>query len=183
LSDVDRKRIRMLCRRYVDSVIADEWPIIAEGEESDKTIRVYQTLWDATLSANPASQREIVVLQELSEAMDHFEECRKLRLESATSGVDLQLWAIIAVGASSIVTLTFLFAPDSRSFHMALLSCLLVPMALNVYLLADYSYPFSGLIQIKPLMFEALQHQLFAENDDAPEFLKSAAAAARGKSP
>jgi hypothetical protein len=78
-----------------------------------------------------------------------------------------------------VVALSFIFAPENKAFQLAWLSCILVPKKLNVYLLAEFSYPFGGLIQIKPVMFEALRHQLFLQKDEPPEFLQPSPAVAQ----
>jgi len=176
LPEVDRLRIRKLCRQYADAVIQDEWPRISMGQASRKAQEIMNELWHASLSVQPKDAREQVVYQSYFNAMNEFGAYRRVRVATIPTGLATHLWVIIAIGGSSIITLTFLFGPDSKAFHIALLSCLLVPMTLNILLLAEYSLPFSGLIQVRPVMFEELKAKIFTSDDGPPKYLQPSAA-------
>jgi hypothetical protein len=173
LPEIDRKRIRALCREYVDKVIDDEWQLMPSGKLSEKAQGAMNELWEAALSVNPTNGREEVVYNNFFRAMNDLGGYRRVRATTVTNrGIEGQLWIVIAAGAAAIVTLTFLFAPESRRFHAALLACLLIPMTLNIYLLSEYSYPLSpGMITIKPVMFESMRQKIFSQPDRAPHFL------------
>ncbi len=171
LPAVDRKRIRGLCREYVDAVIQDEWPLLAHGMESSKAQEKMNDLWDASLSVKPTNEREVVVYQSYFDAMNVLGGLRRVRTATMSQGMPAYLWAIIAIGGAGIVTLTFIFAPESRRFHIGLLCCLLAPMTLNIYLLADYLHPFSGIVSVKPAVFEALRKKIMSQSDEEPKYL------------
>jgi hypothetical protein len=172
LRDVDRKRIRQLCRDYVDSVIKDEWPLLPKGEASAKSQAIMNDLWEASLSVTPTNDRELVVYDSYFDAMNVLGGLRRVRTSTIAIGMPPHFWAIIAFGAAGIITLTFLFAPDSKRFHIGLLSCLLVPLTLNIYLLTEYLYPFSGIVEVEPVVFEALQRKIMSQTDEAPKYLQ-----------
>jgi hypothetical protein len=171
LPEVDRLRIRKLCRQYADAVITDEWDTIKVGAPSAKAQSIMNDLWQASLSVQPTDDRERVVYGSYFTAMNALGGHRRVRTSNLPVGLPFYFWGIISIGASAIVTLTFLFAPDSKRFHAALLTCLLVPMTLNILLLAEYSYPFGGLIQVKPTMFMDLQRGIFTMDDLPPKYL------------
>lgn len=128
-------------------------------------------LWEASLSVKPTNEREVVVYQSFFEAMNVVGGLRRIRTATLNVGLAPHLWAIIAIGAAGIITLTFVFAPESRRFHVGLLACLLVPLSLNIYLLAEYTHPFSGIVSVKPEVFEALKRKILSQSDDAPKYL------------
>jgi hypothetical protein len=171
LPEADRKRIRGLCRQYVESVINDEWPLLADAKESPKAQEFMNDLWEASLSVKPTNEREVVVYQSYFDAMNVLGGLRRIRTATLNVGLAPHLWAIIAIGAAGIITLTFIFAPDSKRFHAGLLACLLVPLTLNIYLLAEYTHPFSGIVSVKPEVFEALKRKIMSQTDDAPKYL------------
>jgi hypothetical protein len=174
LPDVDRKRIRALSRAYTDSVINDEWPLINQGKTSPKTQEIMNDLFAAALSVNPTNTREQGIFRSFIDGMNRLAGYRRIRVGTVkNSGIDLSLWIIISVGAAAIVTLTFLFAPESKRYHAALLGCLIVPMTLNVYLLSEYSYPFSpGMVLVKPAMFESVKRTNLSQEDLRPKYLQ-----------
>jgi hypothetical protein len=49
-SDIDRPRIRQLCREYVDDVIQNEWPQMEKHVKINHGWVSYQKLWEATVS-------------------------------------------------------------------------------------------------------------------------------------
>ncbi len=171
LPSADRKRIRDLCRKYVDAVIDDEWPLLDEGGESPKAQAVMNDLWEASLSVRPTNEREVVIYQSFFLAMNELGGLRRVRTATTNKGLAPHLWAIIAIGAAGIITLTFVFAPESRRLHAGLLTCLIVPLTLNIYLLAEYTHPYCGVVAVKPEVFQALRRKIMNQNDDEPKFL------------
>lgn len=172
LGDTDRPRIRQLCRDYVETVVKDEWPLMAESGESPKAWEALQKMWEACLSVNPADRRQGIAMQTMVTAMEHVGEHRRARIASNYSqGMSLHLWIFLSIGAAAIVSITFMFAPESKAFHVGILCCILVPLTVNAYMLAECSYPFSGAMCIKPTMFAVIQKDLFTQPDTAPRYL------------
>ncbi len=95
-----------------------------------------------------------------------------MRTSTMNFGLAPHFLTIIAAGAASIVLLTILLAPESKSYHVGLLMCLLVPMTLNIVLLAEYSYPFNGFVKVKPKMYEQLKEKILSQEDTDPHFLR-----------
>lgn len=171
--EVDRKRIRGLCRDYVNAVLDEEWALMAKGEESEKAWDANQKLWEACLSVTPTNQRESIACASTLNAMERFGEYRRARMGTANQGLALHIWCFIAIGAAAIVSITFMFAPENKPFHIGILCCLMAPLTVNAYILAECSYPFSGVVAIKPSMFELLRHRQLLTPDTEPRYLHS----------
>lgn len=176
LKEVARVRIRGLCRQYVASVIDDEWPLLPEGKASPKSQAIMNDLWDAALSVQITGDREAVIYDSFFDAMNVLGGLRRVRTATLHVGLPAHLWAIIAIGAAALITMTFVFAPDSKKFHFGLLCCLIIPLTLNIFLLAEYTHPFSGVVAVKPTVFLQLQQKIMSLTDDAPKYLKEASA-------
>ncbi|MFX7883095.1 hypothetical protein ABTK06_18910, partial [Acinetobacter baumannii] len=58
LSDVDRPRIRKLCREYVEDVINNEWPMMEKHEKINHGWQIYQELWEAVVATSPENDRQ-----------------------------------------------------------------------------------------------------------------------------
>jgi len=175
LPEVDRKRIRNLCRQYVDAVINEEWHLLPKYQESDKAQEIMNDLWQAALSVNPTNDREKVIYQSFFKGMNELGGYRRIRTGTNTVSLTPGLWAVIAIGAAAIVSLTFLFAPENRAYHIGLLACLLLPLTLNIFLLSEYVHPFTGTLPIKPVMFESLKRKILSQDDSPPPYLSDPA--------
>lgn len=159
------KRIRGLCRTYVDAVLDEEWKVLAFGGESEKAWEANQLLWEAVLAVQPENDHERIVCEGLLRSMDEFGQRRRARIGTNSSGLSLHLWALIAIGAGSIICITYMFAPENKRFHVGIISCIGAPLLVNVYLLSESSYPFDGFVALKPGMFMLLRQRIFSQPD------------------
>lgn len=171
--DVNRKRIRGLCRDYANTVLDEEWALLSEGKESEKAWGINQLLWEACLSVTPKNDREAVACSSMLNAMERFGEYRRARMGTITHGLSLHLWFFIAIGASAIVSITFMFAPENKRFHAGILACIVIPLTVNAYILSECSHPFSGAVSIQPSMFQLLRDRTFQTPDTPPRWLNA----------
>ncbi len=144
---------------------------MTELKDSANASQAMQDLYDATLSINPKDIREQIVFENTMYAMDELAAFRRARIGTNAAGIPAHFWGIIACGAAAIVSLTYMFAPDCKRFHAGILCSLLIPLMLNIFLLAEYSYPFAGVVSLKPKMFELVQQKVMKQDDNAPTYL------------
>lgn len=166
-SDVDRARVRQFCRDYVDEVIHDEWPRMERGQKLNNAANAYVKLWEATVSVVPENDRQSNLQQGLIASMQSLGEHRRARILLAQKGTPLALWAVVVLGAMITLALSYIFAsqfPKVQAFMTVLVA---TALALNIWLLAAYSNPFSGELKIEPLMFHLLKESV-VNADDAP---------------
>lgn len=174
--DPDRTRIRGLCRKYVDAVLNEEWQLLSEAKEGPQAHQLNQELWEAVLAVEPHDEKQMVLFNSLVDSMQDYGVHRRTRISTKAGGLAWHVWAIIATGASAIVTITYLFAPDSKAFHIAILSCLTIPIMLNAYLLAEFSEPFMGVLgggfSVKPTSFQMLKDRTLTAPDTPSRFVR-----------
>ena len=175
LNEKDRVRIRALCRKYNDLVIEDEWPLLGAQKESTKAKDALEDIWSAATAVRPVDSHEQVAYQGCLKALNEFGGYRSVRISTLPTGLGFPSLLNIALAASALVVLTFLFAPNNFAFHSTILSCLLVPITMSVYLLADFSRPFAGFVVLPPTMFLSLKNGPMARNDLAPNRLNDQA--------
>jgi hypothetical protein len=165
LNEKDKVRIRALCRKYNDLVIEDEWPLLGAQKESSKAKATMEEICNAAIAVRPADSHEQIVYHDFLKAVNEFGGFRGVRIATLPAGLGFPSLFNIALAASSLVVLTFLFAPGNFAFHSTILSCLLVPITMSVYLLADFSRPFAGFVVLPPSMFLSLKTGPMAQND------------------
>lgn len=175
LSDIDRPRIRELCRKYVDVVIETEWPKMERREKINHGWEVYQELWESVVSVVPENDRQSNLHQALIASMQNLGEQRRARILLAETSVPYALWVVVACGALITVAFTYVFAsafPHIQGFMTTLVA---TAMALNIWLLSAYGSPYSGELEIKPLMFQLLKESVFTTPDTRARYLHDSA--------
>jgi hypothetical protein len=171
LSDEDRPRIRTLCRQYVDDVINSEWPKMAQGVKINHGWVVYQELWESVVSAVPENDRQNNLQQGLIASMTDLGENRRERILLSETTTPNALWIIIASGALITVAFTYIFASQFPRVQGFMTTLVASAMALNIWLLSAYSYPFTGELAIQPKMFILLKESILTVPDTPARYL------------
>jgi len=178
LQSDDRVRIRNLCRNYVDEVITTEWDLMCRKEMSDKAWEVYTELWEASVAINPVNDRQNNLQQVLLSSMQQLGENRRVRSIACAQSISILLWFAIAFGAIITVVFTNLFTSRLGRLHTLMTVLIGVSLGLNIWLLADYSAPFSGDLRLQPDLFVELREVLFKAPDTSARFVHDAASGA-----
>ena len=166
-SEIDRQRLRDLCRLYVTDVVINEWPKMERGEKIDHGSSAYQELWRAIVMVVAEDSRQGNLQAGLIASMQSLGENRRARILLAQKGLPTVLWGVVILGALITLALSFVFAskyPKVQSFMTVLVA---TALALNIWLLAAYSSPFSGELKLLPTMFELLQESVFSVSSNA----------------
>lgn len=163
----DRLRLRGLCREYGDSVSQDEWDAMKNGRMSDKTWATYQELWEAVVAINPVNDRQNNLHQGILQAMEGLGQGRRSRAMACSSKLQPAIWIAITAGAFITVIFTYFFTAKLGKLHNVMTALIAISLGLNIWLLAAYSSPFSGELQIQPDAFTLLKTRIF-DNPDTP---------------
>jgi hypothetical protein len=172
LDETDRTRIRPLCREYAKIVLEEEWPLMNRRETSQHAWDIYQQLWEAAVSVMPSDNRQSNLHQALLSSMQTFGENRRSRTVAVQQALPAVLWLTIALGATITIIFTYFFTAKLGKLHTVMTALIAASLGLNVWLLAAYSSPFQGELQIQPDAFRLLQNQIFQSPDTQPRFLE-----------
>ena len=171
LSDIDRPRIRQLCRDYVDDVINSEWPKMERQEKINHGWVTYQKLWEATVAVVPENDRQSNLQQGLIASMTSLGEHRRARILLAQTSMQPALWCIVGAGALITIALSYIFASQFPKVQGFMTTLVATAMALNIWLLSAYSHPYSGELKIKPTMFLLLKESILPVPDTPSRYL------------
>ncbi len=171
LSDIDRPRIRQLCRDYVNDVVDTEWPNMAQGVKINHGWETYQKLWESVVSVVPENDRQSNLQQGLVASMTALGEQRRARILLSETQTPIALWLVIASGAMITVAFTYIFASQFPRVQGFMTTLVAAAMALNIWLLSAYSYPFTGELAIKPSMFLLLKESILVVPDTRARYL------------
>jgi len=105
---------RAQLRAYTNSIVNDEWPLLANGRTSDKTDVALFKLFDSIGKVRPKDGRDTAIYAELFHNLNELVELRRDRLIHSDSGMPVILWIVGLVGSILIVAYTATF-PRSRT--------------------------------------------------------------------
>ena len=146
-------QLQNILKYYVNTVINEEWQKLAKGEESENARTALRRVWSLYTSFEPKTEKEKIFLAESASKLDNLREARRLRITDSRAGVPLVLWFILIVGAVTTVSFSLLFGADSFVAHLLMASSLSVIIALTLYTILLFDFPFTGGVSIGPETF------------------------------
>lgn len=152
--------IRSDCSKYVNGVIEDEWPKMAQRKMSYDVWKHYGQIWTDVLSYEPQTNRENNIHTTMLSSMASLGDCRRIRATQMSYSVPHVLWGVVLIGAFATGILVLFFGIENvvmQSFTTALVNLVLF---LNVFLLATYDEPFCGDVSVRPHAFEVARDSL-----------------------
>lgn len=171
LSDVDRPRLRELARDYCQEVIDREWPDMERGIKINHGWQAYQKLWEAVVAVVPENDRQSNLQQGLIAAMEALGENRRARILLTQTRMPMALWYVVGIGAVITMSLSYVFASQFPKVQAFMTTLVAAALALNIWLLAAYSHPYSGVLGIQPTMFHLLQESILTVPDGPSRYL------------
>jgi hypothetical protein len=148
-----RSELKTGLKNYVDSIINDEWPIMARGERSLKVQTAQSNLWALYGGFLPKNETEKVFFAESVKKLNEACETRRQRLLDATSGIHPILYFVLVFGGLITVAFTLLFGSENFGPQIVMTSMLAALIALTLFTIMALDYPFTGDISIKPDTF------------------------------
>lgn len=109
---------RAALRGYVNSVVHDEWPLLAQGKGSTPTEVALFKLFEAIGNIHPRDDRDNVIYTEVFSGLNNLVALRRDRLIHSESGMPMILWIVGLFGSILIVSYTATFRPDRTNILM-----------------------------------------------------------------
>ncbi|MCC7532285.1 MAG: DUF4239 domain-containing protein [Candidatus Melainabacteria bacterium] len=150
MPEADQKKIQALTVSYVDTVIDEEWDAMKNGNVSTKAIVQMNSLWNAIIDFKPVAEDQKDIRQMCLDRVSELGDNRRARLIESAHGVSTELWTVLIIGG--VLTLSFsYFLGLSSVIGQALMTVVIAStLALNVYLVFLFGYPFSGAYCVQP---------------------------------
>lgn len=147
---------RAALRDYLTTVVDDEWPRMARGEESLEARRKLDALYQAAmrLADNQPQAVGVEIMQELGA----ITEARRSRLHHAMGAVPTPLWIMLIVGALITVGFTFFFGMENMRAQSLMTGALAVIIFLGLFIIVAYDHPFLGDVSVSPEALVSLDY-------------------------
>lgn len=162
----DDARIRTALSAYLSTVIRDEWPSMARGEDDARAKKALGGIWAAYRSVNTADTKQQAIYAESIAHLSQLTDARRLRLRALHDDVPGLMWIALIVGGLVVVTTTFFFVPSNVALHSALVGGVAALITLNLFLIYSLDNPFNGWPSIAP---DILQQELGYLQDADPK--------------
>lgn len=149
-----QRSIRSHCKNYAEIVISEEWPLLAGGGYSPEAFKNSWGLWKEITTFDPKTAREEAIQQQLISEICQVTESRRTRLVSASHGVAPVMWIVLIVGGLFTLIFTYFFAVENVKTQIVMTILVAMTLALNIFLVFVFGYPFSGDISVRPDSFK-----------------------------
>jgi hypothetical protein len=165
LDSGDQQALRDTLSEYADSVAGDDWPAMAEGEESPESRRALGEVYEAILAVAIETPRDAVLLDALLTQADLLTDARRERVALAEGVVPAAIWLVLFLGAALTLGFTFFFGVENLRAQVVMAGMLALVIFLALFVAVSISHPFTGPLSVSP---QPIVH-LLDDFDPAPE--------------
>ncbi len=159
----ERDQVRKLALDYVDLVVRVEWPTMDHGRHTPEARRAAIDLVDAVCRFQPSSEKERTIYEAQLAAACEFWNCRRSRIVTASHGVAALEWVVLILGGVITVAFTYFFKLEHLNIQVVMTAMVSTIIALNLFLVLMFGYPYSGDLKIPSDIFNAvvsvIEHQ------------------------
>lgn len=161
-----RDEIQKYALTYIDHVIKEEWPDMDEGRYSAKARLAAIRLFDVVSDFEPKTEKEKAVYATQLTSLCQFWDSRRTRTVTAEHGVSTLEWFVLLVGGSVTVAFTYFFKLDNLRIQIVMTVMVSTLIALNLFLVLMFGYPYSGDHRVSPDGFRVAE--LIIEHQNSP---------------
>jgi len=161
LPEPARSQIHELTRRYMDTVIEQEWPRLRAAQPVDDTGRAQ--LDELRLAIERAGTIDEWQHERRLQAADRLLEihqARQDRLDASSDGVGLVVWYALVAGSVLAMSLPYLFGGTRLATHVAMVAVLAATITLLMFAIYQMQNPYSGGASVEPDAFRSARYLL-----------------------
>ncbi len=158
----ERPELRAAVRGYVETLLADEWPRMARGEESPtadaKMERIDAMVRGLKVTSQSHQDVHDQMLAELNVALGD----RDARLAEDATGLNGVMWFVLLLGAFVTIGFTSLFGFRRDVMQYVMIGTLALLIGLVLFLAIALNYPYRGTVTVEPKAFHTALHTFTA---------------------
>jgi hypothetical protein len=155
-SSSDTRAIRAAWARYVDAVVREEWPAMADGASARSAAVAYDDLLHEVSDPKIVTQSGAPVQSALLVATLRVGTARSERLALANDTTSEFKWEVVLLLGIMTQVGIGLVHLQRRNAQIAALAVFSVAIVIALGLIALQEYPFGGNVQIKPTAYQDL---------------------------
>ena len=147
-------RLKGLCRNYANAVVAEEWPLMAQGHLSMEARKIAVNLFRSLHDFEPSTEAEKAVYPAILEMVRQVWDNRRERAHTAEFGIAAIEWIALILGSIVTVILVAMYAVEERTVQMVAVGLATSVVALNLSLVYLFGYPFRGEMSVSERPFQ-----------------------------
>jgi hypothetical protein len=149
------ERLRQEVRRYTESVISVEWPLMRKGAEFRLPSPLLERTAGTIRSLPVNSARLQNIHAQMLSAVDTALLDRDARLTTDSRGISGIIWWVLLIGAVVTIGFTYLFGFQHTMMQGVMVGSLGLLIGLLIFLTIALDYPYRGSITVTPEAFRA----------------------------
>jgi hypothetical protein len=154
LPDPYASRMKGLCKEYVQLVVSHEWPLMARGHLSMNARKTAVALFRCLGDFEPSTEAEKAVYPAIMEMVREVWDNRRQRAHTAEFGIATIQWIALILGCVVTVILVGMYAVEDKVIQMVAVALATSVIALNLYLVYLFGYPFRGEMSVSERPFQ-----------------------------
>lgn len=161
--EAKKKRIEALCLDYVTEVVQVEWDLMGTGDKSFKARKQVFDLIHEVIDFEPVTESQKAIYPMAVNAVCTLWDNRRARTNISDNGMPIEEWVVLVLGAIVCSVFSYFFGLKNLKAQIIMTALSSSLIALNLFLVLMFGYPFSGDMKIKPdalyvdkLIFERL---------------------------
>ena len=151
LPEEPKQRLRDLIRRYIQEVTTQEWPMMAQGTATLKTMpgSLAEAL-QLTLALTATGQGQQIAQREITSALENALDARRQRIIVSQTEVNFVKWLCLFVQAVCALLAIAMVHSDNRLAATISMGLFATGVAASVLLIAAHDRPFMGELSVGP---------------------------------
>lgn len=158
-----QKKIEKLCLDYVTEVVQVEWELMDNSVKSLKARKLVFELIHEVMDFEPVTESQKAIYPMAVESVTTLWDNRRARTNISDNGMPAEEWVVLVLGALVCSAFSYFFGLRNLKAQIIMTGLSSSLIALNLFLVLMFGYPFSGDMRIKPdallvdkLIFERL---------------------------
>lgn len=147
---------------YNKGIVEYEWPLIIKLnlEELDRHSSKMDRIWENIAHFRSDSATEQVLYQQALEACEKVYVARRMRLLDAEDGLGYFMWAMIILGACTVIIPTLFLHVEHFGYLVVAKTCMVVLLILTAYTIYDLQRPFRGSWPVDSKPYTSIQERM-----------------------
>lgn len=154
LPDAQREPIQVLASEYVNIMLNQEWPAMAQVKLSPASSDTFHKLWAVVTEGDIRGPMEQLGRDHIFTEISQMTEHRRLRQLQVYADLPRILWDVLIFGAVVTLVSACLFGSSDFKLHVVQVAALSLLVSLVLVAIADINGPFQGAVHITPVAFE-----------------------------